>query len=45
MRLWELLDTKSAQIKKPIAESAKKPQDLTELKNRLIVPAPKVPKR
>jgi hypothetical protein len=39
MRLWELLDTKITQVKKPLDESAKEPQNLAKIEARLIVPA------
>jgi len=38
MRLWELLDTKSASTK-ILGESAKKPLNITQIESRLIVPA------
>lgn len=43
MRLWELLDTKGADAKKPLGESTKKPLDFKAIENRLLIKSPKGP--
>jgi len=40
MRLWELLDTKTADAKKSLGESTKRPLDVRAIESRLLVKAP-----